>query len=194
VTPTPPLAAAAVAVFRVFESLGERACLIGGLAVQRWGQPRATQDVDVTVLVPFGGEGPLVDRLLAHFRPRDADARAFALSRRVLLVSAPNHVNVDISLAGLPFEAEVLDRATRWRVVDGVALVTCSAEDLVIYKLIAARPQDLADVDSVVRRQGARLDIERIRRWGREFAELKEEPDLLAPFEAALVRAARSRQ
>jgi hypothetical protein len=194
VTPSAPLAAAAATVSRVFESLGERACLIGGLAVQRWGQPRATQDVDVTVLVPFGSEGPLVDSVLAHFEARHPDARAFALRHRVLLVSAPNHVNVDISLAGLPFEAEVLDRATPWRVVDGASLVTCSAEDLVIYKLIAARPQDLADVDSVVRRQFGRLDIERIRRWGHEFADMKEEPGLVAPFEAALVRAGRERR
>lgn len=55
-----------------------------------------------------------------------------------------------------------------------------------IYKLIAARPQDLVDVISVVQRQGSRLDVERIRHWGREFAAIKEDPDLLRPFEDAL--------
>lgn len=28
---------------------GWRSCFIGGLAVQRWGEPRATLDVDITV-------------------------------------------------------------------------------------------------------------------------------------------------
>jgi hypothetical protein len=57
---------------------------------------------------------------------------------------------------------------------------------------VAARPHDLIDVEGVVRRQRKRLDVELIRRWGREFAELKEDPDLLRPFEVALAKAARS--
>lgn len=179
-----PLTHAAADVLRICASLGRRACLIGGIAVQRWGQPRATQDVDVTVLAPFGSEPAIVDELLTHLAPRVADARQFALDRRVLLLVAPNGIKVDVSLAGLPFEHEVLDRATVWRRVADVPLATCSADDLVIYKLVAARPQDLVDVIGIVRRQGRRLDPERIRRWGREFAELKEDPDLLAPFES----------
>ena len=65
-------------------------------------------------------------------------------------------------------------------------LRTCSAEDLVVYKLVAARPQDVLDVQGIVRRQSDRLDVDRIRRWGGVFAELKEDPDLLRPFEDAL--------
>jgi hypothetical protein len=33
------------------------------------------------------------------------------------------------------------------------------------------------------------LDVELVRRWGRELAELKEDPDLLRRFEDALRRA-----
>jgi hypothetical protein len=33
------------------------------------------------------------------------------------------------------------------------------------------------------------LDLDRIRRWGREFADLKEDPELLRPFEDALHKA-----
>jgi len=29
-------------------------CIIGGVAVQRWGEPRGTQDVDLTILTGFG--------------------------------------------------------------------------------------------------------------------------------------------
>ena len=72
-----------------------------------------------------------------------------------------------------------------------MALRTCSAAHLVVYKLVAARPQDLVDMAGIVGRQGGRLDVERIRRWGREFAELKEDPDLLRPFEDALRRPGR---
>jgi hypothetical protein len=104
----------------------------------------------------------------------------------MVLLSASNGVSLDISLGARPFEEEVLERATRWRQVQQTWLVTCSAEDLVIYKLVAARAQDLVDVTSVVRRQRHHLDIERIRYWGGQFAELKQDPDLLSAFEDAL--------
>jgi len=38
------------------------ACVIGGLAVQRRGEPRLTRDVDVTVIVALGSEERMVDR------------------------------------------------------------------------------------------------------------------------------------
>jgi hypothetical protein len=186
-----PLLAAAAEACRALDSLGYRSCLIGGLAVQRWGQPRATQDVDLTVLTPFGSEADTVDRVLERLAPRTPDARGFALDRRVLLCRASNGVPVDISLAALAFEEEVLARSSPWRQVDDIWLVTCSAEDLLVYKLVAARPQDIADVHAVVHRQRASLDRERVRAWGRQFAELKEDPDLLQPFETALRQADR---
>jgi len=32
---------------------GEKFCFIGGVALQRWGEPRFTRDVDLTVLCPY---------------------------------------------------------------------------------------------------------------------------------------------
>jgi hypothetical protein len=61
------------------DSQGSRACIIGGLAVQRWGEPRLTRDVDLTVMAEIGSEEPLVDACLARFSPRIPDARDFAL-------------------------------------------------------------------------------------------------------------------
>ena len=183
--PPPHLVTAAQAVMSALESARFPACLIGGMVVSRWGQPRATTDSDFSVLAPYGDEARVLDVLLARFQPRRPDARAFALDRRVLLISAEG-VGVDVALAAFPFEIEAIERATPWRLGEGIALRTCSAEHLVVYKLVAARPIDLIDMEGVVRRQGARLDVELIRRWGREFAELKEDPDLLRPFEDAL--------
>ena len=46
------------------ESQGWRFCVIGGSALQRWGEPRETADVDLTLLTGFGGEEPFVGKLL----------------------------------------------------------------------------------------------------------------------------------
>lgn len=191
-TPAPELAAAAQEVLAVLAAASVPACLIGGLVVQRWGQPRATTDVDLSVLAPYGEETRVLDSLLAHFEGRRPDAREFASINRVLLLRASNGVGIDVALAAFSFELEAIHNASPWSIVSGVTVRTCSAEHLIVYKLVAARPQDLIDVEGVVRRQRKRLDIELIRRWGREFAELKEDPGLLRPFEAALANAARS--
>jgi hypothetical protein len=186
VTVVAPQIAAAAEALAAFAAHSYRGCLIGGLALQRWGEPRFTQDADLTVLAPFGSETKVVDDLLRVFRPRVAEARTHALTYRVLMVKASNGVSLDISLAALPFEEEVLTRASSWRSVGDVSIITCSAEDLIIYKLVAGRPQDVVDIRGIVHRQGDRLDLARIRHWGAQFADLKEDPDLLRPFEDAL--------
>ena len=168
---------------------GVQACVIGALAVHRWGEPRATSDADLSALAPYGDEARILDLLLRRFAPRRPDARDFALAHRVLLLKTHAGVEVDVALAAFPFEVEALEGASSWELVPGVELRTCSAEHLVLYKLVAARTHDLGDVEGIVRRQGRRLNVDLIRRWGREFAELKEDPDLLRPFEDAVRKA-----
>ena len=78
-------------------------CIIGGLAVQRWGEPRLTRDVDLTLLTGIGREEAFVRPLLQHFSGRLPDALAFALDNRVLLIRASNGKDIDISLGALEF-------------------------------------------------------------------------------------------
>ena len=189
---TPPrLVEAADELLRFLDANGRSACLIGGLVVSRWGEPRATKDVDATVLVDFRHEAAVLDLLLSKFASRDPDPVQRAALGRLALLRASNGVDLDISFGAFPFEIEVLQRASDWQVTPGIALRTCSAEDLVLYKLVAARLIDLHDVQSVVSRMGASLDADRIRLWGGRFAEILEKPELLDPFEAALRRPGR---
>ena len=51
-----PIFAAALEVQAFCQARGVRFCFIGGLALQRWGEPRLTQDVDLTVISGFGRE------------------------------------------------------------------------------------------------------------------------------------------
>lgn len=190
-TPVPNrLLLAAKEVLDLLDLHGHSACAIGGLAVLQWGEPRVTQDADISVLAPFGEETRVVDLLLGHLRPRGPDARTFALKNRVVLVTSTNGVPVDVGLAALPFEQEALRRAKRCQWTPEIAFRICTAEDLLIYKLAAQRPRDLLDVGGIVRLQWRHLDIERIRIRTAELSAMLEGPDLLAPFEEAL-RAAR---
>ena len=70
---------AAADLRRKFEKRGWRFCLIGGLALQRWGEPRETIDVDVTLLTGFGGEESFVQEILTWYEPRVSNPIEFAL-------------------------------------------------------------------------------------------------------------------
>lgn len=130
-----------------------RFCFIGGVAVIRWGVPRVTRDLDIAVLAGFGGEAPVVAALLRHFAPRIEDADQFALQNRVLLLRTASGIEIDVALAALPFEEEMIRRASPFDPVAGVSITTCSAEDLIVLKAFAARPRDWSDVESICRRQ-----------------------------------------
>lgn len=175
---------AAAELQTVCEGKGWRFCFIGGLAVQRWGEPRETIDVDLTLLTGFGGEDPFVSALVARFEPRVADVAAFAQANRVLLLRTASGVGLDIALGGLPFEETAVERSSPFTFPPDVSLRTCSAEDLIVLKAFAARPKDWVDVDGIIIRQAGRLDWSYVRTQLAPLAELKEAPEILARLDA----------
>ena len=76
----------------------------------------------------------------------------------MVLIETSSGIPVDVSLAGLPFEARVIDRSTPFEAIDGMTFNTCSAEDLLVLKAFAGRVQDWLDIEGVIVRQGPRLD------------------------------------
>ena len=161
------------------DTQGWRSCFIGGIAVQRWGEPRVTRDVDLTLLTGFGGEEPFIDALLDAFPARIGDARRFARQHRVLLLRTADGVGMDISLGALPFEEKVVARATPFSFGPGLPIRTCSAEDLIVLKLFASRPLDIQDAESVAIRHGHELDWNYIDDQLRPLAEIKDDPSIM---------------
>jgi hypothetical protein len=154
-TPLPQVTAAVNEVIRAAadlqaacEAKGWRFCFIGGLAVLRWGEPRETIDVDLTLLTGFSDETQFVSALLEQFEPRIDNAADFARTNRVLLLRARSGVGLDIALGGLPFEESAVARSSPFLFPPEVPLRTCSAEDLIVYKAFASRPKDWVDVDA----------------------------------------------
>ena len=164
-----------------------RFCFIGGLALQRWGEPRRTVDVDLSLFVGFGDEQQFCDVLLKHFAPRISDAAVFARDRRILLLRSTKGVGLDISLAALPYEALVIDRSSYFVYPPDVSLRTCSAEDLIVLKAFAGRGQDWVDVEGIIVRQTGKLDWDYILEQLRPLAELKDSPGIMEQLEALRV-------
>jgi hypothetical protein len=157
-----PIFAAALEVQEFCHARGFRFCFIGGLALQRWGEPRLTQDVDLTVISGFGREPEYADQFLAVYAPRIPDAREFALRHRVLLLLGRAGIPLDVALGAMPFEERAVSRASPFLVAEGIFLLTCSAEDLIVFKAFAGRAQDWIDIEGIALRQHRRLDAELI--------------------------------
>jgi hypothetical protein len=170
---------AAAELHEFFEARQWRYAIIGGLAVLRWGEPFATQDVDASLLCGFGNEHRYVDEILAVFSARIEDAAPFALANRVILIRATNGVAVDITLTGLEYEEEVIERSSPFVFAPNLVLQTCSAEDLVVLKAFADRPKDWAALRGVLLRQAGVLDWAYIEEKLAPLCEMKEEPELL---------------
>ena len=176
--------AAAWEIHQFFQALRLPDAVIGGMAVQWWGEPRATRDVDLTVMTPLDQPSNVfIRQVLEHFPGRIANAEEFARRNRVILVTASNGCPADISL-GLPgYEEEVMQRASEVELEPGKAIRICSAEDLIIHKAVAGRPQDVRDIEGIIYRQRKALDVAAIRRWLRAFAELLDNPEISERFE-----------
>ena len=163
----------------VCEQQAWRFCFIGGLALVRWGEPRETVDVDLTLLTGFGTEKPFVELLLSCFEGRVEHPQEFALKYRVLLLRAKSGVGLDIALGALPFESSAVARSSLFTFPGDMVLRTCSAEDLVVMKSFAARGKDWVDVEGVIVRQTGSLDWNYIYEQLRPLVELKGSPEIL---------------
>lgn len=69
----------------------------------------------------------------------------------------------------------MIERSSPFGIAPGVVITTCSAEDLIVLKAFADRPQDWLDVEGIIVRQGVRLNRPAIREELSALLELKED-------------------
>jgi predicted nucleotidyltransferase len=168
-----------------FDGAALRATVIGGVAASLQGKPRFTDDVDAVV---FDED---TSRLIESgrkygFAPRIDDALEFSARTRVLLLQHTSGVDLDLSLGALPFESETIERSQEVE-ARGLRIRIASPEDLIVMKAIARRPQDVADIAGILEVH-SNLDVDRIRRWVREFSAVLEMPEILEDLENQLSR------
>lgn len=161
--------------------------VIGGIAVQFWGEPRFTRDVDITLGVAPEMFDAAVENLLRTFQSRIGEPMEFARENRILLLRGANGCEVDVSF-GLPgYEQEMMSRTVPFELEHGKITKLCGAEDLIIHKMVAARPRDLEDVGGILTRNGRNLDLAYVRKWLNTFGDILAMP-LLENFESMMKR------
>lgn len=177
------------ALAKALDGLGVPWMVIGGLAVVARGVRRMTTDIDAVVRGDAAKlEGVVAALAEQAIEPRIDDALAFARKNLVLLLRhEPTEVQLDLSLGWTTFEHEALAVRSDAR-FGRVSAPFARAEDLVIFKALAARPKDIDDATALLVLHGD-IDLARVRRRVRELAELAEEPGLAQGLEAVIAAA-----
>jgi hypothetical protein len=175
---------------RAFMALDMPWYLFGAQAAIVYGVARLTADVDVTARAPGGISASVwVSTIEQHgFERRFTDPRFVELSRVLPLVHLATGLPVDIVLAGPGLEDEFMDRAVI-QLIDGVPVPVVEVSDLVILKVLAARPKDVEDLAMLLRVQAAAIDEVRVRRVLAMLEDALGQSDLLSEFNEALRRA-----
>lgn len=144
----------------VFQERRVPHALIGGLAVAAWGAPRATEDIDLLADMDPSPELDAAFRAAGfevEWRRGEPDDPV-PLLLRLRGSSAPE---VDVICATRDWEREMLDRAIRVRIPEGPETPVIAVEDLLVLKLMAGGPRDLADVADLLARAGSLPELEK---------------------------------
>lgn len=177
---------------RWLKSSGTPHAIVGGVAATLQGERRATADIDAVVMIPEDDWSRFIKEGEAFgFSPRRRNALEFAKRSRVLLLAHRSGIEIDISLGILPFEEEMIRRAIRINIGDG-EIPLATPEDLIVMKSLAMRPNDITDINGLLA-VNEKIDLRRVRRWVRAFAEELDAPEIIDQVETLLTAARKSR-
>ena len=170
---------------QLFERLRIRYAVMGGIAVRVYGIPRPTHDVDFTLAIHRDKLPDLYEavRELGYTVPEEfaggwVDEVAGMPLIKFRLYLQGRGVDIDVFLAESPFQEQLLARRRRQQ-IDELPAWFVSPEDLVLLKLLARRPRDIADIGDILFTQG-QLDEAYLRHWADQLGVLVELERVLA--------------
>ena len=156
-----------------------RYAVIGGIALSQWGVVRLTYDIDIKVLVPdvdYSAARAVLQTAFPQVARENAPQDALIVAVNI------DGVIIDFLLALPGYEELIIQRAVQ-RDLGGWSAWICSAEDLIIQKVVAGRAKDWPDVEALLIEQRNKLDEAYIEDWLAQFAEALEQPELLTEYQ-----------
>lgn len=160
----------------------ERLARVGELVgLYRTWYPEAARGDAIEVV----GERVRRMRAASAFRILPGDSLAFVRTTRVLPLETKEGVRVDLIFGQLPYEERAIRRAVVHEPA-GLGIRVCTAEDLIVHKIISDRAQDREDIRGIIQRRGAQLDRAYLDPIVEGLARELARPDLLAFYRACL--------
>ena len=140
-------------------------CLIGGLALGTWGTVRATQDVDILMMLDVDTRHHLMSILRSHGFVVDSRwAQANPMLDGIMTRFRHGFCPVDLLQPRDSHERETLARR-RLVELEEASVWVASPEDLLLLKMKAGRDQDFLDGINIVTQQSEFLQLDYLWTW-----------------------------
>jgi hypothetical protein len=146
-----------------FTAQSIRYALVGGLATALRGRPRFTQDVDVLLDVPQLALPRLLDELAQLGFVFDKATVIREYVREHMTAFRFGSVRIDWLKPILPLYARALVEASSLIWTEGHTIRVATAEGLILTKMVAFRPQDQVDIETLLIANRDDLDVGLIR-------------------------------
>ncbi|MDI6765675.1 MAG: nucleotidyltransferase [Bacteroidota bacterium] len=143
--------------------------IMGGQAVLKYGEPRLTKDIDITLGIGIE-KFSLIQELIKDTKLKSLvrSPKKFVKQFYVMPAIDPkSQIRIDFIFSDSMFERNAMKRSGFVRILNK-KIRFASAEDVIIQKIIAGRPRDLEDVSTILLKQ-SKLNIRYIRKWLSEF-------------------------
>ncbi len=178
-----PLLESLVRLQSRLDNQGIPSALIGGLTLSIWGRARATKDLDLKILLRRDQAKQLLIALGDEYKPIQRAPLESLRRNGVVFVRDHTGTRIDLLVAESGFDQQVMGRARMVQVSPGIQVRVATAEDMIVYKLIATRLLDQADAETVIRAQGNALDDRYIIKTLREFEKALDDSTLVATYQ-----------
>src|SRR5438876_6600650 len=140
-----------------------RSAVVGGLATLMRGRPRFTQDVDVLLDVPQLALPGLLDELARQGFDLDMATVIREYVSEHMTAFRFGNVRIDWLKPVLPLYARTLADASSLTWTEGHPIRVATAECLILTKMVAFRPQDQVDIETLLIANRDEIDLGLIR-------------------------------
>ncbi len=140
----------------------------GAIALAYHAEPRATDDIDVNILLPPDRGNDVLAALDMLFATPDRDEQLQRIATRDQTRLLWDQTYIDLFFIDTAFHESLANRIRSVGFGD-VAIPILSAEDLIVCKALFNRPNDWIDIQRIYRIQDGALDVQYVRKWLRYF-------------------------
>ncbi|MFA5804115.1 MAG: nucleotidyl transferase AbiEii/AbiGii toxin family protein [Melioribacteraceae bacterium] len=156
--------------------------IIGGLALIFHKIQRTTNDIDITLLIDLENMESVSKQIISKFKPIFSDPIPFFQKYFVLpVIDEKTEMRIDFSAGLTGFDKQVIERSERKK-FGSLNLPFCTIEDLIVYKLFAARHRDMADLEEIAKIHKDKLDRIYLNKVLNEFSKL-ERNDMISNYQ-----------
>lgn len=148
--------------------------IIGGVAIGVWGIVRVTEDLDLIIFIPRKDAKKILEKAKTLGFRFDEKAVIKQIKEAGVFKIYYGDYHLDFLIASTELEKSALKRKVKVKIFEREVFAP-SKEDLLLLKIIPARPKDILDYEGIAMRQKGKLDVKYLESWARKLSDEAED-------------------